>query len=217
VHTGELAGPARWWYAVFETGGGAALGGVTALQYAGLQCTFDEPIHVVVAKSSNHRRPRGVVVHETRRLLRDDVLTNGPRRLRPEVAAVLGALWARSLRQAALILIMTVNQRLTTVEQINESGAGSADTAGEARSPPYWQTWLTACVPWANSTSLDCVVGTGCPNRSGRSSGGDRTAGSTWTCAGNFGHLWWRSTALRTTPGGVDPGRAAAELGDPRQ
>ncbi len=36
------------------------------------------------------------------------------------MAAVHGALWARSLRQAALILIMTVNQRLVTVEQLTE-------------------------------------------------------------------------------------------------
>lgn len=119
VHNGELAGPARWWFAVFETGGGAALGGVSALEYAGLR-GFDGPIHVVVPKSSRHQRPPGVVVHETRRLLPGDVLTNGPRRLRPEVAAVLGALWARSLRQAALVLIMAVNQRLATAEQIAE-------------------------------------------------------------------------------------------------
>lgn len=119
VHSGELTGSARWWHAVFETGGGAALGGVTALEYAGLR-GFEGSLHVVVPKSSKHHRPRGVVVHETRRLLPGDVLTNGPRRLRPEVAAVFGALWALSLRQAALVLVMTVNQRLATVEQVGE-------------------------------------------------------------------------------------------------
>lgn len=59
VHNGDLTGPASWWWAVIETGGGAALGGVTALQYAGLR-GFDDPVHVVVTKSSRHHRPRGV-------------------------------------------------------------------------------------------------------------------------------------------------------------
>ena len=117
VHTADLSGEALWWWAVFETGGGAALAGPTALEAAGLR-GYDDRVHVVVRKSQRHHRPRGVVVHETRRLLDGDVLDSGIPRLRPEVAAVLGALWARSDRQAALLMVMAVSQRLTTVDRL---------------------------------------------------------------------------------------------------
>ena len=43
-----------------------------------------------------------------------------PRRTRPAVAAVRGALWARSDRQAVLIVTMAVQQRLVTATQVGE-------------------------------------------------------------------------------------------------
>jgi hypothetical protein len=119
VHAAELVGDALHWWAVFETGGGAVLAGATALKAAGLE-GYDDPIHVVVRKSRRHHRPPGVVVHETRRLRDGDVVEVGVPRLRPAVAAVLGALWARTDRQGALLLIMSVNQRLTTADQLGE-------------------------------------------------------------------------------------------------
>ena len=119
VHTAELAREALWWRAVFETGGGAALAGATALEAGGLK-GYDDPINVVVRKSKRHHKPPGIVVHETRRLLDGDVVEVGVPRLRVAVAAVLGALWARTDRQAALLLVMSVNQRLTTPEQLSE-------------------------------------------------------------------------------------------------
>lgn len=112
LHNHELLRAGQRWQAVFETSGGAALAGVSALQHAGLTGFDDDAIHVVVARPARYHRPPRVRVHVSRRLQPGDVLTNGLPRLRPAVAAVLGALWARSLRQAALILVMTVNQRL---------------------------------------------------------------------------------------------------------
>lgn len=73
VHTAELTREASWWWAVFETGGDAALAGPTALEAGGLR-GCDDPIHVVVRKSKRHHKPRGVVVHETRRLLDGDIV-----------------------------------------------------------------------------------------------------------------------------------------------
>lgn len=119
VHTTDLTGEALWWWALFETGGGAVLAGPTALTAAGLK-GYDDPIHVVVRKSKRHHHPRGVVVHETRRLVDGDVVDVGVPRLRVAVAAVLGALWAKTDRQAALLLVMTVNQRLTAADRLAE-------------------------------------------------------------------------------------------------
>lgn len=117
VQTGRLSDPARWWSSVFEVGSGAALDGVTALAAAGLT-GFEDAIHVSAPKSARPRRPPGVVVHETRRRRPDDVVPTGIPRTRPAVAAVRAALWARSDKQAALVLAMAVQQRLVTVDAV---------------------------------------------------------------------------------------------------
>lgn len=48
-------------------------------------------------------------------------MDGGLPRVRPPVAAVRAALWARSDRQAALLLILPVQQRLTTADAIAEA------------------------------------------------------------------------------------------------
>jgi hypothetical protein len=120
VHTGELTEPATWWSAIFEIGSGAALDGSTGLRAAGLR-GFEDALHVSTPKSSRPRRAHGVVVHETRRRRPDDVIDVGVPRVRPPIAAVRAALWARSDRQAALILAMSVQQRITTPEALAEA------------------------------------------------------------------------------------------------
>ncbi|TCO48278.1 hypothetical protein EV646_10495 [Kribbella antiqua] len=72
-------------------------------------------------KSSRPRRPRDVVVHETRRRQPGDVIEVGLPRVRPAIAAVRAALWARSDRQAALVLAMSVQQRITTPVALAEA------------------------------------------------------------------------------------------------
>ncbi len=110
----------RWW-AVLEVGGQAAVDGVTALQAAGLQ-GFDQPqLQVSVRKSGCHAGPPGVRVYETRRRGADDLVGVGLPRVRPVMAAVRGALWAATNRQAALVLIMSVQQRIVpALELITE-------------------------------------------------------------------------------------------------
>ncbi|GAB3948505.1 hypothetical protein GCM10029976_079810 [Kribbella albertanoniae] len=122
IHTGPPSAQALWWSAIFEIGGDAALDGSTALRAAGLS-GFDDVLHVSVPKSWHPRRARGVVVHETRRRKPDDLEEIGLPRTRPPVAAVRAALWARSDRQAATILAMSVQQGLTTAEAIAEAFA----------------------------------------------------------------------------------------------
>ena len=110
---------ARRWWAVLEVGGQAAIDGVTALQHAGLR-NFEHPeIQVSVFKSGCYQRPKGVRVYETRRRRREDLVVPGLPRTRPAVAAVRAALWARTNRQAGLVLIMTAQQRIATVADIS--------------------------------------------------------------------------------------------------
>lgn len=113
---------ARWWIAVLEIGSRAALDGVTALLAAGLKGFDEEVLHISMPKSGRPRRWSGVRVHETRRRQPGDLVDSvGIPRVRPGVAAVRGALWARSDRQAALILVMSVQQRITTAADLAEA------------------------------------------------------------------------------------------------
>jgi len=120
VHTKALTEPATWWSAIFEVGSKAVLDGVTALQAAGLT-GYEDVVHVSCPKSARPRRPAGVVVHETRRWNPDDVMGAGIPRMRPAVAAVNGAQWARSDRQAALILAMAAQQGIVRPVDLGEA------------------------------------------------------------------------------------------------
>ncbi|MGH3424738.1 MAG: hypothetical protein ACRDO8_08425, partial [Nocardioidaceae bacterium] len=118
VHTGPLDEEMMRWFAVIEAGPRAALDGVSALQAAGLKGFTADTVRVSVPRGARVVRRAGVTIRQTRRLRRSDVMPTGIPRVRPEIAAVRAALWARSDRQAALLLAMTVQQRLTTAEAI---------------------------------------------------------------------------------------------------
>jgi hypothetical protein len=120
MHAGQLTEVGTWWSAIFEVGPGAALDGSTALRAAGLR-GFEDALHVSTPKSSRPRRPVGVVVHETRRRQAGDLIEVGLPRVRPPIAAIRAALWARSDRQAALLLASSVQQRITTPEALFEA------------------------------------------------------------------------------------------------
>lgn len=122
LHTGPLSQGAQRCVAVLAAGPRAALDGVTALQEAGLKGIDEDRLHVIAPRGSQPTSARGVSVHESRRFREDDVVSDGgPRRVRPGVAAVHAALWARSDRQAQLFVLVTVQQRLATVEAIAEA------------------------------------------------------------------------------------------------
>lgn len=118
THTGLPDRRGLWWRAVLEVGPTSAIAGVTALVAAGLTGVTDGNVHVAAPKSARPRHVPGVVVHETRRLRADDIITAGLPRLRPAPAAVLGSLWAPSERQAALFLVVAVQQRLTSAADL---------------------------------------------------------------------------------------------------
>lgn len=112
THTGPLSPLAQQWRAVWEVGiGYAALDGVGALHAAGLT-GFEEPmVHVSVPFAVTGRNVPGVQVHRLHRG-KDEIVGPGPPRVRTALATVRAAQWARSDRQAALLLTLPVQQRL---------------------------------------------------------------------------------------------------------
>jgi very-short-patch-repair endonuclease len=116
--TGPLTRSAQEWAAVFEAGPRAFLDGTSALIASGLTGYREDAVRVSVPRGARVRRARGLDIRQTRRWSPDDVAGSGVPRSRPPVAAIRGALWARSDRQAALVLTITVQQGLATPEQL---------------------------------------------------------------------------------------------------
>lgn len=147
VHTADLDRRAQWRAAMFEVGADAVLDGVTALIVAGLRGYDEDAIHVSVSKSTNPCHPPGVDVHETRRRSPGDVMGAGIPRTRTAVATLRGALWARSDRQAALIIVMAVQQRLTTGLAVQQQ----LDQVRRHKRRPFLQTILRDVVDGAQA------------------------------------------------------------------
>lgn len=99
----------------------AALGGVTALQFRGLRGIDDAgTMHVVAPKSSRPlARLAGVRVHETRRWRDADVVRAPIPHARPAVAVIQAAFWARTDREAALLVCAPLQQRITSVDDVS--------------------------------------------------------------------------------------------------
>jgi very-short-patch-repair endonuclease len=119
VHTAPLDVLARRWRAVWEVGEAiTAIDGVTALQAAGMTGYTDDVIHVSAKHSHNTSPIAGVAIHKVIRRVPGEVLLTGVPRVRPAVAAVRAAHWAVSDRQAALLLLLPVQQRIVTARQL---------------------------------------------------------------------------------------------------
>ena len=117
---GALSGPDLWSRSLVEVGPQARLGGVTALEADGL-VGFDEPVaHIWVPKGKEKSTPRSprIRLHETRRWDAADACPGALPRSRPDVATVQGALWAKTLRQAGLVMVMPIQQRLVRIEDV---------------------------------------------------------------------------------------------------
>lgn len=120
LHNGPLPIEARRWAAVLEMGTSAALDGVTGLQAAGVKALTDVTIHVSVPRGARRRALAGVVVHETRKHRREDIVRVGIPRMKPHVAAVHAALWSSTERQALLMVTLAVQQRVAPVAQLRD-------------------------------------------------------------------------------------------------
>ena len=125
------------WTAVFECGAGAAIDGVTALVHAGLT-GFDAGRRPTVSLPGHYHRPEvpQVDIRGIASRCAGEVLEGLPR-VRPDVALIRAAEWAASDRQAALLLVMTAQQRLVRVEEL---------PALVAEMKPHWRRAFIATV-----------------------------------------------------------------------
>lgn len=130
VHRGALPRIAIWRTALWEVGAGARLDGTTALAAAGLT-GFDDSIHVSIKHGRAARdAPTGVRIHRLRTWSATHTIArSGLPVARPAVAAINAATWAASSRQAALVLLMAVEQRIVT------GNALAAELAARSRLP----------------------------------------------------------------------------------
>lgn len=120
VHTGAVEQRGLEWAAVFEGGGRAFLDGTSSLIAGGLEHYTEDVIRVSVPRGVLVRRAEGVSIRQTRRHDVGDVVALGIPRSRNHVAAIRGALWARSDKQATLVLTMVVQQGMTTPSRLTE-------------------------------------------------------------------------------------------------
>ncbi len=121
TQNGAMTDQATWWSAVLEGGPRAFLDGETALLAAGLEHFESTRLRVSVPRGARTRhRGTRVDIRQTRRWCPDDIVGSGVPRARPAVAAVRAALWARSDRQATLLLTMSVQQELCDVAGLAE-------------------------------------------------------------------------------------------------
>jgi very-short-patch-repair endonuclease len=118
LHRAEPSVVGLRWAAVFQGGPRAHLDGATALLASGLERYSDERIRVSVPRGARIRRTPQFDIRQTRRWAAGDVVGTGIPRARPAVAAVRGALWAVSDRQATLLLTMTAQQGLASAQEI---------------------------------------------------------------------------------------------------
>lgn len=113
MHRGPLPDEAKRWLAVWEVGHRVAVvDGVTSLVVAGLVGFTEHAVHVSVTRNARCPDVDDVLVHRVRRHPGERWPGGALPRTRPAVAAVRAAGWAASDRQAALVLAMTVQQRL---------------------------------------------------------------------------------------------------------
>ncbi len=114
LHTGPVSESAMRWRAVWEVAEDVALvDGVSALHAMGLLGYDDSRVHVSVPRGAQCPSVDGVRVHRVTRRAADRAGSSLPR-TGAEVATLRAAAWAVSDRQAALLLCLAVQQRLTT-------------------------------------------------------------------------------------------------------
>lgn len=121
LHTGEVPPVGRWWAAVFEGGDRAMLDGEASLIASGLENYDSKTLRVSVPRGVRPLRGAGLDIRRTRRWAAADQVATGVPRTRVPVAAVRAAMWARSDKQAALLLTMPVQQGLTTAELVGRA------------------------------------------------------------------------------------------------
>ncbi|GAB3113837.1 type IV toxin-antitoxin system AbiEi family antitoxin domain-containing protein [Janibacter alkaliphilus] len=121
LHNGPLSARGRAVRAVWEVGERvAALDGVSALAWHGLTGYQDERVHVSVPHTARVSAPGDVVLHKVARRAAGEVLARAVPVTAPLWASVRAGHWAVSDRQAALLLVMPVQQRLVDAAALRD-------------------------------------------------------------------------------------------------
>lgn len=120
LSNGPLSMLGKHWAAVFQGGARACLDGASSLVASGLQRFDVDRVRVSVPRGARVRRSRDVDIRQTRRWRESDIVRSGVPRTRPAVAAVRAALWARTDREAAYVVLAAVQQGLTTPRALGE-------------------------------------------------------------------------------------------------
>jgi very-short-patch-repair endonuclease len=118
LHNAEVSELGHMWAAVFQGGPRACLDGTSSLVAGGLDRYRVDRLRVSVPRGARIRRNRRYDIRQTRRWDASDIVQFGIPRTRNEVAAVRGALWAVSDRQATYVLTLAVQQGMTTADAI---------------------------------------------------------------------------------------------------
>lgn len=119
LHCGPLDVRARHWSAVLEAGPRAYVDGDSSLVLAGLKNYEPRALRVTVPRGARVRhRASAVDIRQTRRWNEADIDREDVPRSRNPVAAVRAGLWARSDRQADLVLTMAVQQKIASPADI---------------------------------------------------------------------------------------------------
>lgn len=119
VRHAPTRGRGRWWRAVWESGAGAVLDGVAALQAGGLQGFSSDVVDVAIPRNSRRHRVQGVRLrHYT---VMPPVAGAGLPRVVPEVALLHAMQWAATDRVAALLLCLAVQQRLVSPQRVTDA------------------------------------------------------------------------------------------------
>lgn len=116
THTAPLGHLGLRWRAVIEVGGDAMIDGVSALLHADVSGLSDEVVHVSVHHLARAPRVEGVLVHKVSRRCEPELQARALSDALPctpvSLATLRAAQWAVSDRQAALFLVLPVQQRL---------------------------------------------------------------------------------------------------------
>jgi hypothetical protein len=120
LHNATVSESGHHWAAVFQGGPRAHLDGASSLLAGGLERFTVDRIRVSVPRGARVRRNPRYDIRQTRRWESSDLAPSGIPRTRMEVAAVRGALWAKTDKQATYLVTLAVQQGLAPVEAIGD-------------------------------------------------------------------------------------------------
>jgi very-short-patch-repair endonuclease len=120
LHTGPLTRDQQFWLAHLHGGHRSALGGLTALELDGLRGWSRTQLHLTVPTVAKVPPLQGLVVHRTRTLSPDDVVTGTDGLVRTSVArsTIDAARWEPVRRRACGLVVAVVQQRLASVPEL---------------------------------------------------------------------------------------------------